>query len=262
MRGHHRESIERLKECFRGAEGVLAVILAGSVAKGLEREDSDIDAIVVVDGRRYAELAAQGRLSECVWGRCTYEGGYFDIKYVTLDYLEDLSARGSEPSRSAFEGARCVLGGDGRIGELVGAIPTFQDAERGEKMLSFHAALSLNEGYFWGASDGDAYLRARVVSDIVLYGLRLVLQWCGVLFPCHKALMGTVSGLGEAQRAIATKAEGFLRDPNDGTKSAFVAAVKGFVGYEPPKDYNAVLTRYVDDNERWWHLGRPNIAEW
>jgi len=43
-------------------------------------------------------------------------------------------------------------------------------------MLSFYAAFNLNYGYFWSVSKDNAYLRIRVASDIVLFGLRLILQ--------------------------------------------------------------------------------------
>ena len=59
---HHQESVEKLLEYFRPDPDVTAIILGGSVAKGLERSDSDIDAIIVVTEERYAALAAENRL--------------------------------------------------------------------------------------------------------------------------------------------------------------------------------------------------------
>jgi hypothetical protein len=39
MRPHHERTIQRLAEHFSKQEDCLAVIVGGSVAKGLERED-------------------------------------------------------------------------------------------------------------------------------------------------------------------------------------------------------------------------------
>ena len=81
MYPHHQESIEKLLEYFRPDPDVTAIILGGSVAKGLERSDSDIDAIVVVTPEKLQQLQAEGRRTECIFGYCTYPEGYFDIKY-------------------------------------------------------------------------------------------------------------------------------------------------------------------------------------
>ena len=48
MYKHHEESLERLIEYFSDKEEVIAVIFGGSVAKGCERPDSDLDAMIVV----------------------------------------------------------------------------------------------------------------------------------------------------------------------------------------------------------------------
>ena len=81
MYKHHAESVEKLKEYFLPMDGMIAIVLDGSVVKGNERPDSDIDALIVVTEEKYAELAAQNRLAEVIPGHCTYEGGYFDVKY-------------------------------------------------------------------------------------------------------------------------------------------------------------------------------------
>ena len=42
MYQHHLDSIEKMKEYFRPTEGIIALVLGGSVAKGNERPDSDL----------------------------------------------------------------------------------------------------------------------------------------------------------------------------------------------------------------------------
>ena len=86
MYQHHLDSIEKMKEYFRPTEGIIALVLGGSVAKGNERPDSDLDALVILTPEAYAKKLAEGRTAECVFGHCTYEGGYFDVKYMTKDY--------------------------------------------------------------------------------------------------------------------------------------------------------------------------------
>ena len=262
MLEHHKESLENLKKYFANDPEIISIILGGSVAKGCERPDSDIDAIIVVQDSKYAALEKENRLTECVFGHCTYENGYFDIKYTTIKYLRLLAEKGSEPSRNAFLSAKCVFGDDKEIIDLIEKIPVFQKSEKQEKMLSFFSALCLNYKYFWTMSGDNTYLRMRAASDIVLFGLRLVLQNNEVLFPCHKALLATIAGLEKKPDQILEKTENLLRTLTDEAKDEFVNSIFAFIEKIPTKDYNEILTRYTDDNELWWYKQRPNIAEW
>ena len=262
MYKHHEESIQKLIQYYSDNHCVLAIILGGSVAKEVERPDSDIDAGVIVIDQYYSELVKESRLSECISGHCTYENGYFDIKYTTVKYLRALAETGSEPSRNAFKSSKCIFGNNTEVIELIGKIPVFQKPEKNEKMLSFYSAFNLNYGYFWGASNNNAYLKIRAASDIVLFGLRLILQNNGILFPCQKALLETIAKLENKPENILEKADCFLNSLTNESKNEFVNTVLEYIDYTPPEDFAEVLTRYIDDNELWWYKKRPNIAEW
>jgi hypothetical protein len=262
MREHHKQSIENLINYFKADADVISVVLGGSLAKGTERPDSDIDAIVVVTEGKAAALERENRLCETIKGHCTYEKGYFDIKYATIGYLEELTLRGSEPSRNAFVSSRCLYGNNPRVNELIKLIPVFQKHEKHEKMLSFYCSMDLYGGYFWKMSENNPYLRIKAASDTVLYGLRLVLQDQEVLFPCHKALTETVSRLERKPDGILDKAARFLNELTEETKDDFKRSVLGFIDFTPPYKRPEVLTRFIDDHELWWYKQRPNIAEW
>ena len=93
MYKHHEESIENMKDHFK-KQGAVALLLVGSVAKGTERADSDLDGIVILSEEEYAEKQKRNITTETIDGLCTYEGGYFDIKYMTKQYLRDLAELG------------------------------------------------------------------------------------------------------------------------------------------------------------------------
>ena len=99
MYQHHKESIENLKNYFADREEVIAVIFGGSVAKGCERPDSDLDAMVVITEEEYEIRQRGNRTAQTIEGHCTYEGGYFDIKYMTKQFLADAAERGSDSPR-------------------------------------------------------------------------------------------------------------------------------------------------------------------
>ncbi len=262
MYKHHQESIQNLITYFAEKPGIIAIVFGGSVAKGLEREDSDIDAMIIVTDEKFRELESENRLAECIEGYCTYPEGYFDIKYSTLTYLRTLAKRGSEPARNAYLCAKCLWTTEPEVTELVAKIPVFQKQEKENKMLSFYGALTLNRGYFWDSSKENSYLRHKTAADIVLFSLRMLLEENEVLFPCHKSLLQTVERLENKPEGLLEKVNVFLSTMTDESKEDFVTAVLNHLSYTPPEDFAEVLTRYVDDNELWWYKDRPVIAEW
>ncbi len=133
MYKHHEESLENLKNYFSGKEEVIAVIFGGSVAKGCARPDSDLDAMVVVTDTAYALRVQQNSTAETIEGYCTYEGGYFDIKYMTKSFLEDAAKKGSEPARNAFIKAQVLFTKDADIPQIVEKSPSFRKQEKEEK---------------------------------------------------------------------------------------------------------------------------------
>lgn len=261
MYPHHERALESLKAYFSKEPGVIALIFGGSVAKGLERPDSDIDAMVIVTDERYEELKAQNQLAQVITGYCDYEGGYFDIKYMTKDYLAAAADHGSEPTRNSFLKSRCLMTSDPEIPELVKKVQEFQKQEKADKMLSFYAALELNRGYFWSFPE-NLLLRTRAVADIAFFTLRLLLEDQEVLFPCAKSLTIAVERLENKPENVLELCREFLQNPCDETKDAFVNPVLDFISFRPPEDGNKVLTRFVEDNEQWWYKTRPLIAEW
>ena len=90
MYKHHQDSINNFINIYKDNLEIIAAILGGSVAKGKERIDSDVDIMLIVSDEKYEELTKQNRLSEVITDNCTYEKGYFDIKYFTKDYLTKL----------------------------------------------------------------------------------------------------------------------------------------------------------------------------
>jgi len=264
MLKHHEESIRKCIEYFSTNSAVLAVVLGGSVAKGLERPDSDIDAEVIVTDEYYDELRRENRTAESIFGECTYEGGYFDVKYFTKSFLRAAAERGSEPARNQWVKARCLYSRDAEIAELIPRIGVFQESERAEKSDSFYSALWLTYHYFWQVSKDDIYLRLHSAVDIVLFGYRLLLEDNRVLFPCHKSLHIAVAALpGQNKPAgIEAKSDRLLKEMSDEAAADFVDSILSFIEYRSSENLNEVISRYTDDFELWWYNQRPVIAEW
>lgn len=262
MYQHHDESIQNLIQYFSDREEIIAVILGGSVAKGTAREDSDIDAMVIVTPEYYEKRASENSIVECISGKCTYEGGYFDIKYYTKDFIKTTAKIGSEPARNAFLGAYALFSKDPEIPGVIAAISVFPEGDMSKKLLSFYSSLCLHYDYFWPLSKDNPYMKIRAAAEITYCCYRIILQENKILFPCNRRLEEFVSKAPNKPEGIIELGREFLAKLDDESVKKFVDATTGWMTYEPPKDYNEILTCYTKDYELWWKEPRPLVNEW
>ncbi len=262
MYRHHEESIERLKEYFADREDVIAVIFGGSVAKGCERPDSDLYAMVVITEEAYARRTESGTTAETIDGYCTYEGGYFDVKYMTKKFLIDAAEKGSEPARNAFLKARVLFTRDEEIPGIVAQIPVFQQQEKEEKMFSFYADFWLNYYYFLKSCPVDGYMKLHAVNEVLYSIYRMVLQEHEILFPSNRRLEEFVGAISEETAKLTALGRQAAKTQQMPDIDAFVDHFKRIISYSLPEDIGKVLSRYTKDFEQWWREPRPNINEW
>ncbi len=262
MYKHHEESLENLKNYFSGKEEVIALIFGGSVAKGCERPDSDLDAMAVITEEAYALRQKSNTTVETIEGYCTYEGGYFDVKYMTKKFLMDAAEKGSEPARNAFLSARVLFSRDPEIAEIVSRIPVFQEQEKEDKMLSFYADFSLNYHYFLKSCPVDGYMKLHAVGEVIYSAYRMILQEHGILFPSNRRLEEFVEKISEENAVLTSLGRKAARSQEMADIDAFANCFLEMLTWERPADYGNVLSRYTADFEQWWRTPRPNINEW
>jgi hypothetical protein len=262
MYKHHEESLEILVNHFKNREEVIALIFGGSVAKGMERPDSDLDAMVIISPELYEEKKKKGILSEVIEGKCTYEGGYFDIKYLTKEYIQAAAIKGSEPTRNAFICAKVLFSKDPEIEEIVNSIPVFNESEMADKQLSFYSALMLNYNYFWKDCKPDGYMKTHVTAEIIYMVYRMILQENHIIFPSNRRLEETVVHALNKPEGIVELAKKFGETYEDATCDAFVKAFLDWTSYKAPEDLSIILSRYQEDYETWWIKPRPLVNEW
>lgn len=261
MYKHHKESIEILKKiCIE--HGDIAAILGGSIAKGRERENSDIDVMIILSPENYAKKVEAKATSETIDGLCTYQGGYFDIKYMTKEYLIDLANKGSEPARSGFLNAKIIYSEDNEIERIIAAIPVFQESEREEKLLSFYSNFWLNYYYFLKSCPIDGYMKMRTIAEIIYSLYRMVLQENRILFECNRKLEQQVENVSRETAELVGR--GKILEASQAIEDAdsFVKKFSEITKYLPPQNLNEILTAYSRDFQDWWREFRPNINEW
>ena len=264
MYPHHIESAQKLREYFEGQEGVIAVVLDGSTVKGNARPDSDIDAIIVVTEEKYAELAAQNRLAEVIPGHCTYEGGYFDIKYKTKAILRRAAEHASEPTRNAYVKAQVLCTTDAEIPALVAAIERYPEHTVADKIRCFCANLQLNRGYFLNiVPEDNSYMRAHLAQEIVYSVYRLILIENRALFPCNRRLEETVRACKKRPDDILELGKAFLQEIIVERCEAFVQAFWKQSDLPLNDDVSESCSQYVKYYEDWWLEQNPPFPnEW
>jgi len=109
MHPHHAQTIQNVTEYFQRDPQVLALLLSGSIAHGFETSTSDVDIMIIISEDDHQKRFQTGQLTFFNTELCTYTGGYVDGKYLSLDFVKQVSAKGSEPARFAFEGSRLLF---------------------------------------------------------------------------------------------------------------------------------------------------------
>lgn len=262
MYKHHIESLEIMKKYFEEKEEVIALIFGGSVAKGCERPDSDLDGMVVVPEDVYEKKVRENATAMTINGLCTYEGGYFDIKYMTKEFLQDAADKGSEPARNAFYKARVLFSKDPEIAEIVAKIPVFQKAEKEEKMMSFYSDFWLNYYYFLKDCPLDGYMQLHAVNEVIYSIYRIILQENEILFPSNRRLEEFVENISPETKKLVSLGKILAKSQKMEDADAFVEYFKAITTYVPTEDIGQVLSQYTRDFEQWWRIQRPNINEW
>jgi hypothetical protein len=260
MRPHHAEAIRKLGEHFAQREGYLAVIVGGSIAKGVESEYADVDALLIVTDAEYERLGGLNALGYFSTEFCDYPGGYVDGKIHDVAYLRAVAERGNEPSRAAFQDAIIAFCAEPEVERLVRAIPVYPVEEQAARMRSFWAQFEAAYWYFGEAlRRGDRYLLTWSVSGLVLYGGRLILAHNRMLFPYHKLFMGELSRAPEKPEGLMELIAALLDDPREESARAFHEAVRGFRQWsDPPEPWNV---RFMRDTELAWLEGAPHVGD-
>ena len=147
MRPQHQRTVDRLIERFSADPAFDALLIGGSIARGWEREDSDVDIILLAGEQEHARRAPKFDLHFFSRDFSDYPGGYVDGKIVDLAFLEEVAEKGSEPARAAFVGAIVAYSRCPGLAELLARITAYPETERQEKIRTFYAQVQALQWY-------------------------------------------------------------------------------------------------------------------
>src|SRR5688500_19876428 len=96
MLAHHRQGIERLVEVLGDDPRFPALLIGGSLAKGWERPDSDIDVLLLATEEEFDRRLRTMDISYRNDDVADYPGGYAEGRIISRGFLVATAERGSE----------------------------------------------------------------------------------------------------------------------------------------------------------------------
>ena len=108
------------------------MIIAGSVAKGCQEDNSDVDFMLVATDQEFEQRQNNVKLHVTADHLCE-PPTYSDDKVINLKFLIDVADQGSEPARAAFADAFIGYSKIPEIEDILKRIPVYQIHEQKEK---------------------------------------------------------------------------------------------------------------------------------
>ncbi len=258
---HHQRTVDRLIDRFKADPNFLALIIGGSLVKGFGSENSDVDFVLIATEDEYARRHPARALTYYATDLCDYPGGYVDGKIVNVAFLEEAADRGSEPARSAFDKVIVAYSHLPQLDDLLQRITAYPEAGHAEKIQSFYAQLLAMQWYVGEAEKRDnKYLMMHVVSELVLFGGRLILAHNRMLYPYHKWFLRTLQDAPQKPNDLLGLIDRLLNEPNKANADRFCEAILNFTPWNTPSE--GWPARFMEDTEWAWRYGRTPIADW
>ncbi len=259
LKQHHYDGIKKFSNYISQKSNYLALIIGGSIAKGFERENSDIDVMLVVSDEEFQRKLKRNRLIYYSEQFCDYSGGYIDGKIISEGYLKLVDERGSEVARSAFVGAWIEFSKIPHLQDILKNIPIYPKNEKQDKIEKFYAQFEYNK---WAIDEAlklnNKYLLNRCISDLILFGGRLILAHNEILYPFHRWFIRTLEDAPEKPNNFIENLNILLESPSSENVQKFYDSIKTFTEWKSKQFWPFIFMR---DTELAWIEGKTYIGD-
>jgi predicted nucleotidyltransferase len=190
MEAHHKKAIEEFLARFIDDQMIQGILLAGSLAHGFAKTDSDIDICLIVTKDEFLKRKAANTLAFSLWDICTYENGYVDCKVVDMDFLEKVAEQGSDPARYAFKDSKILFSKMDNLQALLDKITTYPADQKEERNKRFASQVLAWKWYYSEAlKKENKYLEYLAIQKLILFSSRIILNENHILYPFHKWML-------------------------------------------------------------------------
>jgi hypothetical protein len=258
---HHQRTVERLIDRFQVDPNFLALLIGGSLVKGYGNEGSDVDFMLIATDEEFARCSADRTLTYYTTDLCDYPGGYVDGKIVNVAFLVEVADRGSEPARSAFENVIVAYAQLPQLDDLLKRIMGYPETMHTAKLQSFYAQLLAMQWYVGEAEKRDnKYLMMHTVSELVLFGGRMILAHNRMLYPYHKWFLRRLQDAPEKPVELMRVIDQLLNEPSKANADRFCETILNFTTWPPPPE--GWPARFMEDTEWAWRRGSAAVGDW
>lgn len=224
---HHQRAIDNLINEYGNDPRYPALIIGGSVAKGLARDDSDVDFMILATDEEFNRRINEDNLFINRTDLTDYNGGFVDGKVINLDYLNKVAEKGNEPTRAAFDGAFLAYSRMNGLDKLMQQIHTYPEEGREKRIRSFYSMAFIQNWLMGEANRHDnLYTKSRAASQLALFSGRLILAYNRILFPYHKWFMQYLERCSEKPDGFIDKINTLLKEPNSTNSEILFQSLK------------------------------------
>ncbi|MNC29906.1 hypothetical protein D3C75_781740 [compost metagenome] len=183
-----------------------------------------------------------------------------DGKFISLDFIRKVIASGNEATRYSFEGAFVAFSRVEGLEELIAQAQAYPLEQQQDKINRFYGQF---KAWHWYCKDalkkGNPYLLDYAVSNLVLFGGRLILAYNEKLFPYQKWFLRVLDSCGKKPDGLMEKLEALVEKKGLAEVEAFHSAVDDF------SQWNTTGRRWPNlflyDSEWKWLYGEPSVAD-
>jgi predicted nucleotidyltransferase/DNA-directed RNA polymerase subunit F len=184
---HQQKAIDYITKKLETDPQIKALLISGSIAHGFNDEKSDVDMNIIVSNDLYEHKVDTKNLAYWESAADFYEEGYFDGRYITIDFLDKAAKRGNEPTRFSLQDSIIAFDKTGQVAGYIEKIGIYDEEQVQNNTLRF---LSQFEAWKWFCNEAlrkqNEYLLETAVSRFILYSGRLILLDNRMFFPYHK----------------------------------------------------------------------------
>lgn len=250
----HRENIRQYTAEVSQNSEVLAVIIGGSIAHGYATEESDVDVMLVVSDEEFDRRLAGGEI------QFLHKPQHVDGKYISLDFIHKVIDAGNEATRYSFEGAFAAFSRVEGLEELIQRAQAYPVEQKQEKINRFYGQF---KAWHWYCKDavkkGNPYLMDYAVSNLILFGGRLILAYNEKLYPYQKWFLRVLESCGNKPEHLMEKLHALVQNKGLAEVEDFQAAIDGFCQWNTTGRRWPNLFLY--DSEWKWLFGEPPVAD-
>ena len=226
---HHKDTINNLILELKDDPEIKGILLGGSIAHGYATEVSEIDVMFVISEEDYERRVNEGAITFYSQDFSSYEQGYVDGKYVSIEFIKKVANTGSEPARYAFSDARVLYTEIDFLEDLVNRTGDYPLKNKQVNIERFYAQF---EAYSWYCGEAlkhnNEYLLIHSISNLILFGGRLILASNEVLYAYHKWFLRVLNDIDDKPEGIMEAIDDTLNHKNQESIDRFCELIRTF----------------------------------